>query len=423
MTGHPAGRIAIVVQEFPKLSQTFVVERVLGLLRMGWDVHVLCERSPRSEWARHPHLRGADLRERVHVSWPHGRAAAVLLPLGLVALCIGRPRRTIAYLRAAWPRFGARSLVRLYRDAQLVRLAPDVIHFEFGTLARSRAHVGALLGARTLVSFAGADVNLTGLDDPSFYAEVWRTIDAAHAPSEDNRRQALARGCPPDLPFAVIAPVMNLGRFEPSGRDPAPISANEPLRLVSVGRLHPKKGFDDALRAVRMVIDRGVPCVLRIVGEGAERDALLALRGELGLEGAVELTGPIPWEQVREQLRWADVFVHAATSEGFGIVVTEAQATAIPVVTTDAEGLAENVVDRVTGFVVARREPGALADRIAELGRDPELRRRMGESGRIRAQTEFGADRLLQRYAELYASLTGPRPSTPEERPARTGQS
>lgn len=405
MTPSPRGRIAIVVQEFPKLSQTFVTQRFVGLLERGWDIHIVCEASAAHEWSRHPHLSRAELARRVHIAWPHRGPAAVLAPLGVLLLVLTRPSRTLAYLRRAWPIFGLRSLVRLYRDAALVRLGPDVVHFEFGTQARVRPHTGRLIGARTLVSFAGADVNLTGADDPAFYDAVWRSIDAAHAPSEDNRRRAISRGCPADVPFAVIPPVMDLARFAPSAREPAAASADAPLRVISVGRLHEKKGFDVAMRAVGLVLDAGVPCVLRIVGEGADRDALLALRDRLRLAGSVELTGAVAWREVPEQMRWADVYLHAAVSEGFGIVVTEAQATGLPVVTTDAEGLAENVEDGVTGYVVPRGDPEALADRVRTLATDPSLRKRMGRAGRARALTVFDRDAVLDRYADLYRSV------------------
>jgi colanic acid/amylovoran biosynthesis glycosyltransferase len=93
---------------------------------------------------------------------------------------------------------------------------------------------------------------------------------------------------------------------------------------------------------------------------------------------------------------WADVLLHAAVSEGFCNAVMEAQAMKLPVVCSDADGLGENVVHGETGYVVPRRDPQSLAERLAELGREPNLRERMGAAGRQRVRTHFvPADQIL----------------------------
>jgi colanic acid/amylovoran biosynthesis glycosyltransferase len=103
----------------------------------------------------------------------------------------------------------------------------------------------------------------------------------------------------------------------------------------------------------------------------------------------VRLDGALDADGVRDALAWADVFVHAAISEGFCIAVTEAQAMRLPAVVTDADGLRENVSDAETGFVVPRRDPAVLAERLALLASDPELREQMAGAGRARVERLF----------------------------------
>ena len=90
--------------------------------------------------------------------------------------------------------------------------------------------------------------------------------------------------------------------------------------------------------------------------------------------------------------------------EGFCNAVIEAQAMELPVVTSDAGGLPENVEDGVTGFVVPRRNPAALADKLALLARDPALRRRLGCAGRARATARFDLDRQAEASCACIAS-------------------
>jgi hypothetical protein len=87
------------------------------------------------------------------------------------------------------------------------------------------------------------------------------------------------------------------------------------------------------------------------------------------------------------------------------VAAIEAQAMGLPVVCSDAGGLPENVLDGVTGFVVGRRDPLAIADRLAELAADPALRRRMGRAARRRAEDELSAERQLDGFEDLYRHL------------------
>jgi hypothetical protein len=104
-------------------------------------------------------------------------------------------------------------------------------------------------------------------------------------------------------------------------------------------------------------------------------------------------------------LAWADVLVHPSLTEAFGVAVIEAQAMGLPVVCSDAGGLPENVEHEVTGFVVGRRDPEGIADRLAELARDASLRRRMGRAARRRAETVLSLEHQLDGFEQLYEDL------------------
>ncbi|MEM8997368.1 MAG: glycosyltransferase family 4 protein, partial [Acidobacteriota bacterium] len=301
-----------------------------------------------------------------------------------------RPRRA---LRVRHPR-------PLYLESALARLDPDLVHFEFGSLAPGRLAALRRLGVRTVVSFRGFDINYVGLDDPAYYDDVWRHADALHFLGADLRRRALRRGCSPGKPHALIPPAVDVDAF--SAPDRAPFTGGRPLRLLSVGRLEWKKGHDYALRAVRRLLDRGVDVRLRILGGGEWLGALSFMRHQLGLQDHVEIPGPVPHAEVRRELRAADLFLHLSVSEGFGNAVLEAQATGLPVVASDADGLGENVGDGETGVVVPRRDPAAAADAVESLARDPERSRRFGEAGPRRIRRLFTLERELDGFEALY---------------------
>ena len=100
--------------------------------------------------------------------------------------------------------------------------------------------------------------------------------------------------------------------------------------------------------------ERGVEFEYRIIGDGPHREAILFALDELGLLERVELLGARDVREVQEAMRWADVCLHAAVSEGFCVSVIEAQAMGLPIVCTDADGLSENVADAVKSSVRTR---------------------------------------------------------------------
>jgi colanic acid/amylovoran biosynthesis glycosyltransferase len=403
-------RLLLVVPSFPKLSETFIVAKVLGLLERGYDVHVACDRSDEREWARFPRLAArADMRARVHRNWPTAQKwrAGLAAPAALASVATRAPAATRRYLRVRPFAGPLRTLRGLYQDASVLAARPDVLHFEFGALAVGRMHLKRTLGARVAVSFRGADLNYIGLERPDFYDEVWRDADALHFLGQDLWRRAQRRGCRPDARHACIAPAIDVARFArvPDAPREALGMPARPLRLLSVGRLHWKKGHEYAIEAVAKLAARGVTAELRIVGDGDFRAPLEFARHQLGVRGVVELAGARSPEQILADLAWCDVFVHAAVSEGFSNAVIEAQAAARPVVCSDADGLPENVAHGETGLVVPRRDSTRLADALAALAADPTRRARMAEAGRARAHRLFQLDRQLDAWEAFYRDV------------------
>jgi colanic acid/amylovoran biosynthesis glycosyltransferase len=403
-------RIALVIPSFPKLSETFIVNKFLGLLARGWDVHIVCAQSDPEEWERFPEFRQfPQVRCRVHRSLPTRPRwlAAVLMPLALLGVLWQNPEGSRRYLRRGWKIFGLDVLRQMYFDAELLKLRPDLIHFEFGALAIGRMHLPELLGCKLTVSFRGYDLNFVGLESPGYYQEVWGKSEALHLLGEDLWKRAQKRGCPPEKPHTLIPPAINLELFYPEGKVHTEVTgtAARPLRILSVGRLEWQKGYEYALQAVQLLVTQGIHCEYCIIGAGNYLDALAFCRHQLGLDSVVHLLGPLPPRAVKEKMLWADAFLHAAASEGFCNAVLEAAVMRLPVVCSDAGGLPENVAHGQTGFVVPRRNPAALADKLKLLVGDPDLRQQMGEAGRLRVSRLFRVADQIAAFEKFFTQV------------------
>ncbi len=400
-------RVVLYLSSFPRLSETFIVNKFLGLLKKGWDVHVVCSESDAREWNHFPELaQYPNIRDHVHVRWLHRPRwlAALFMPLALLRCLFYQFRATIHYLTHGWRLFVLDIFRRLYLEAELILLRPALIHFEFGALAVDQMHLKELLGSRILVSFRGYDLNFTELKDPRYYEMIWQQADELHFLSEHLWQQAKERGCPPDKPYTLIPPSVDVLYFKRSEDQP---TSQGVIRILSVGRLEWKKGYEYALQAVKLLTERGISCEYRLVGDGNHREALYFARHQLSLENAAFFLGAQPPHEIRTQMNWADIFLHPSLSEGFCNVVIEAQSMELPVVASDAGGLKENVESSVTGFIVRRRDPQALAEKLEMLALDPSLRKKMGTAGRKRALQFFWIEDQIRKFEELYSRLLG----------------
>lgn len=393
--------VALVVDRFP--AEPFLARQAVALQHRGLDVHVLCQLTDDTP-AAHALIADGDFGGRIH-PWPDRdqpirRVSAALGVLGAAAR--RSPGALVRSVRAE-ARLGRDSLVgRVLFDARLIAVGAEVVHFQFGDLARTRTHVSAGAGVALTSSFRGYDLAYAGLDEPGFYDELWPALDGAHTLGADLVARARRRGCPPELTWVLIPPAVDLDRFDPGG--PGDDDHGGPFRVLSIGRLHWKKAHDQALAAVAAVGDAGVEVEYRIAGSGPTEEALRWAIDDLGLGDRVRLLGNIEPDEVIDQLRWADALLHPSLTEGFANAVVEAQAMRVPVVASDAEGLGENVVDGVTGYVVARRDVAACADRLVVLARDPELRRRLGEAGRRRVEERFSLDAQTEAFVDFFTA-------------------
>src|SRR5262249_44530118 len=140
----PPARVVMVVPAFPRLSETFIVSKFLGLLEQGFDVTIACDRSDIAEWAKFDELsKHPELRRRAVTAWPaRPRWWAILLWPVAVLWCLAKnPSGLARYLARGWSRFGPGVMRRVYLDSTLITSRPNLVHFEFGTLGVGRTWV------------------------------------------------------------------------------------------------------------------------------------------------------------------------------------------------------------------------------------------------------------------------------------------
>jgi glycosyltransferase involved in cell wall biosynthesis len=145
-----------------------------------------------------------------------------------------------------------------------------------------------------------------------------------------------------------------------------------PLRLVVVCRLAPNKRVEHAIRAVKVLEQRGAEVRLTIVGTGEVEQSLKQLARDLGLSDRIEFTGLLDEQKKNDCLGRAHFLVHTSIREGWGLNVIEANAMGTPAVVYPVGGLVDSTVDGKTGLVTADETPEAVADTILQIIKSPE---------------------------------------------------
>jgi glycosyltransferase involved in cell wall biosynthesis len=206
--------------------------------------------------------------------------------------------------------------------------------------------------------------------------------------------------------ISVIPCGVDIDQFQPGGERAA--RTRWPKRVLSIGRMVPRKGFDLLIEAVR-----GLPDTELLIAGGPRRSALahdpegarlLKLVKRYGLSERVRLLGQVPRDKVPALIRSADVVACTPWYEPFGIVPLEAMACGIPVVATAVGGMVDSVVDGLTGQHVPARNARALYFALQSLLADPVRRAAYGAAGRDRVISRYSWDRVCLETLRIYRS-------------------
>lgn len=399
-------RVAYVMSRFPKISETFVLYEILALEEQGLTVDVfplLREHQP----VTHPEAAAVVARAHFHpfVSWPILAAHLHFLR-----------RRPRAYLRLlAEVLRGTWGSLNFFVGA--LGIFPKSVRFAYEMQARGVQHVHAHFATHPAVA-ALVVHRLTGIPF-SFTAHgsdlhvdrrmLDRKVEAAAfaiAISEFNR-QIMVRECGEAVRDKIH--VVHCG-VDPSVFTPraAGASATTPLRLLCVASFEEVKGHRYLVEACALLRDRGVHFSCDLVGDGPQRAAVAALVNSARLGDSVHLHGSLPRPDVSRMMAAADVFclpsvpTRDGKREGIPVVLMEAMASGVPVVSSRLSGIPELVEDGASGILVEPRDSAALAAALEALAGDAVQRARLGQAGRRRVEAHFNLHTNARRLALLF---------------------
>jgi colanic acid/amylovoran biosynthesis glycosyltransferase len=400
-------KVAYLTSYYPAVSHSFIRREVLALRDLGVDVRTFSIQGAYGAGVMTP----SDLAEERKTRSILGRSRVAIArdlllsflanPLAVCATSLEAVRSVRGLRRRLWQLFYAAEATILQRWVH--EFGASHVHAHFANapadVARWTTALGNRLGRRSTWSF-------TMHGPTEFYAVEEHGLRGKLADADfvacisDFCRSQLMLFSDPSAwsKFRVVHCGVAPEEFELArGND------DGVLTIVCVGRLVPEKGQMILMQAMRRLADMGITARVVFVGDGRSRDSLEVAAAE----GAVDaiFTGPVGLDDVPRWLSRADVFCLPSFAEGLPVVLMEAMAAGLPVVTTRIAGIQELVQDGVNGFVLAPGRDDLLAAALAELARDRDRARAMGAAGMAKVRDEFDVRSSAEQLRRIFSDL------------------
>ncbi len=306
---------------------------------------------------------------------------------------------------------------------------PDVVHAHFWMSGVASINAAATCGVSVLQTFhALGTVKRRWQGDadtsPAARIELERHVACAAsriiATCTDEVAELSAMGVP--VGHVDVVPCgVDLSLFTPAAGPARP--QRRPPRLLIVGRLVPRKGVEEAIRALALIPDAELVVVGGPGADELDQDPevvrLRQVMAECGVAQRVRLTGHLPHEDLPAMIRSSDVLLAVPWYEPFGITALEAMACGVPVVASAVGGMLDTVVPGVTGLLAASRDPDSIAAAIEELLSDEHRRAAMGRAGAERVRRYYGWEQVAERTEESYARALRHQPVSSPQRVLR----
>lgn len=274
----------------------------------------------------------------------------------------------------------------------------DWIHFGFGTLAVGKENLAGVMNAKMGVSFRGFDLYLSPLKRENYYSVLFSKKVRYHVLSEEMKYDLIKQDVPEQC-AQVISPAINTSFFKTSQSH----SSGPVLQILTVGRLHWKKGLEYTLEAMAALKELGVDFIYTIIGAGEEIERLKFATHQLGISKQIHFVGQLKPAEVRDFMSKTDMYVQYSIQEGFCNAVLEAQAMGLLCLVSDAEGLAENVIDGQTGWVILKRSPKVLAQKIITVLNLSEIEKQtIRDRARLRVEQQFNIEKQQKEFVQFY---------------------
>jgi colanic acid/amylovoran biosynthesis glycosyltransferase len=399
-------KIAFLLQSFPCLSETFILNQITGLMDLGCDVKIIAFNDPK-EAKQHPDV--AKYRLLYRTTWlqlPRSKWLIRCKAVGqTLSVFLRHPLLVYRLQKTLLAEGRSYSYPKLFMALAVIRQGADVLQCHYGPVGCQAVFLKDIgLNVKISTVFHGYDLSLyLNEHGPDAYRRLFAKDDIFLPISEFWKKKLIAIGCPEEK-IVVCHMGIDTTIFKPDiGK-----KVSQPLKILTVARLTEKKGHRYALEAMHKIIGMLPRMEYHIAGDGPLGETLKKLTRDLGLQTHVVFHGNIDAQEVLDLYKTADIFLLPSVTsasgdrEGIPVSLMEAMACALPVITSQHSGIPELVNNGQTGYAVEEKDVQSIADRILELAGNDELRTKLGRQGRAFVELNFNHRVLMRQLLEIF---------------------
>ncbi len=404
-------KIAFLVESFPSISETFILNQIIELINQGNDVEIFAQHKDDSKIVDKLIEKYKLLDKTHYFGMPENRFYRSIKSVTLFMKYLqNAPLPVLRSLNFLKYGSDALSLRAFYMLLEFIKIDNtfDIIHAHFGPNGKMAILLKDMLHikGKVVTSFHGNDISaVVKAEGENVYNYLFERGNLFLANSDYTKEKLHKLGCPKEK-IKVLPVGLNLSDFKYKVR-----KIEDKIKIITIARLYEKKGLKYSIKAVAKLIKKYPNLEYNIIGNGPLKSYLQKLIMNLKAQDKIKLLGWQKKEKLIEYMEESHIFVLASVTakngdeEGQGLVLQESQAMGMPVVSTYHNGIPEGILDQKSGFLVPEKDIDALSKKIEYLINNPKLWKSMGEEGREFIERKYDIKKINQKLVEIYKDL------------------
>jgi colanic acid/amylovoran biosynthesis glycosyltransferase len=402
-------KITFVLQSFPCISETFILNQITGLIDLGCDIRIIAIHQSRDE-KQHPDIQKYNLLDKTsYINVFESKSARrIRAATQTMAAFIRHPILVYRVQKKLLKNGSSYSYPKLFLALVLICKQCDIIHCHYGTMGNKAIFIKEI-GLKTTLStvFHGYDLSAYIKSHGSdIYNKLFEKGDIFLPVSEFWKNRLIELGCPAEK-IAVNHMGVDTEKFRSHKKE----ASGDTLNVLTVARLTEKKGQCYALQAIGQAAQVVPKLEYHIAGDGPLLAELKEMTKKLDIENRVVFHGKVDSDEVLTLYKEADIFLLPSVTpssgdmEGIPVALMEAMACGIPVIASQHSGIPELVIDGQTGYAVPERDFNALAEKVRCLAVDDQLRIKLGDQAREYVKVHFNNQIVLDQLLEIFRGV------------------
>ncbi len=395
--------ILYVVDLFPKLSETFILNEVVELTNRGHSVQILALRNPQEKLTNEDVLKNNLLNKTSYLELPNSLKLKLTYAFSKVFY-----NNILNSIRNNKGKTTYKDLIKLsYFSTRYSNV--DIVHAHFAAQAAiTGMQIAKIINKPFTFTAHAYEIFKEKNYSRNRLIMLVENASKVITPSKFNKDYIVREtNCSEDK-IEIVRATICPEKFKIK----EPITSEEDkIKIIAIGRLVEKKGFEYLIKAMKLIVQRNPNAFLNIIGEGELENDLRKQSYNLGLAKSVNFLGALSNEKCIDELSSSDIAVLPCVKARDGdldvcpLTLQEAMAMEIPVISTTVGSVPELIEDGIEGILVPERDENALADAIIKLIDNPTLRRKLGQNGRMKIIKEFNIKTQVNRLVEIWQTI------------------